>query len=284
MPLLARMRLDRAKRCFVEHLDSLFVRRVGGGYTTAMKEKIRELLYPTAGDPIPLFCPEKNFVAIWSAKSGCTQTLLWYFGHRDFLKEQKAFDPWPHLYRTDVICASPDYYQSIRSADLSRTKWLRVIRDPFKRAVSSYQQALLNGYHDASMSAFLGRPVDAASGYSFREYVSWLEQANPAILNPHERPQRHALEDWVQPHVVVLEKGDLWQALREFEEINDIEPMSTANAAMLQAEAQRISDIHHSTRGPVANGDEIRFSRGAKPAIWPSYSDMLATSGRKALE
>ena len=96
---------------------------------------------------------------IWSAKSACTTVLLWYLWHRNLLQAAQAYDSWPHQFRNKMLYADEAYRTWANQVDVESWTWLRVIRDPYNRAVSSYRHALANGYESQQDVA----PVEAAA-------------------------------------------------------------------------------------------------------------------------
>ena len=85
--------------------------------------------------PIPLLFPPRGVGLIWSAKSACTTSILWYLAVAGLLKEALAYDPWPHNYRQKVLPESARYQAWLMNTDPHKLAWVRVIRDPYKHAV-----------------------------------------------------------------------------------------------------------------------------------------------------
>ena len=86
----------------------------------------------------PLFLEDKDVAVIWSAKSGCTFAVKWFLLQRGELDQALAYSNWIHDYRTQVYRKSPAYQAGVHRAEYGKFRYLRLVRDPFARAVSSY--------------------------------------------------------------------------------------------------------------------------------------------------
>jgi hypothetical protein len=162
------------------------------------------------GEP-PLLNDRWRFAVLWSAKSACTATLIWFINTLGRTAEARAYDRWPHNWRREVLQRS----QGAVTLDDSWTV-VRVIRDPYARAISSYRHILQHGDDADRIQEFLGRNL--RPGYSFSEFLAFLENSNLATLNSHVWGQRHYLEDEIRPRRVInVSKVDLFADLNEFE-------------------------------------------------------------------
>jgi hypothetical protein len=157
--------------------------------------------------PKPLFHQsERDALALFfSAKAGCTFAVQWFLSQRGLLEAARAFNPWVHQYRIKVHYQSPEYLNHLAEIADRKTKVIKIVRNPYGRAVSSYIHAVGHTYEYEALSQFLGRPVDATHGFSFREFVHYLGSIDLATCNPHHRLQCHAAErsKLVTPHYIV---------------------------------------------------------------------------------
>jgi hypothetical protein len=137
-----------------------------------------------------------KLVLIWSAKAGCTFAIKWLLDHMGLLEEAIAYDRWVHRYRVEKLYASEAHEAAVENFLVSPASYrvVKLVRQPFKRVVSSYAHAATCGYEDARISAFLGRAVDGTCRFSFREFVHYLESINLRRGNIHHRLQTHPLE------------------------------------------------------------------------------------------
>jgi hypothetical protein len=234
------------------------------------KNILLRLLGEKARDPRPLISAETGIGLIWSAKSACTTSVIWFFAVSGHLGRATEFDPWPHEYRDHVLRHSPDYLRSLAAVRRAELRWVRVIRDPYKRAVSSYRHALRHGYADAEIAQRLGRPVDGR-GFSFAEFLSYLETLDLTACDPHHLLQRHQLEDWVEPtRVINADKEPLLEALLAVED-----PGAAARIKIQEAIAAIPPE--HRARRVNGHGDyqERIFTRADTAGEWPDYPAFL---------
>jgi len=230
--------------------------------------------------PVPLLFPPGGFGLIWSAKSACTTSILWFFAVAGFLEEALAFDSWPHQYRTELLPKTDRYRTWLVSSDPRKLAWVRVIRDPYKRAVSSFRQDLR--YPDAKNCHFrqelgLGLRQDSLS---FDSFLSRLEDLDITICDNHFRQQRHPLEHSIRPaRVVNADREPLLNALLAF-----ASPAQEVRQ-QLEGEISRISSFHHARRG--LNHGDVSKKRFRIPYVsqdWPEYESFLNASTRRKIE
>ena len=139
-------------------------------------------------DVKPLVDFDKNIGLIWSAKSACSLSVLWFFAVTGHIQKAWAHDQWPHAYRGEVF-NELQFIEAQNSLLVSSdTRWVRVMRDPFKRAVSSYRHFLLHDLEREQATDFLGTPVDKR-GISFEEFLSYVETRDINKCDIHIRQQ-----------------------------------------------------------------------------------------------
>src|SRR5689334_25375638 len=86
-------------------------------------------------DPRPLIHTPQRMIVVFSPKSACTSVLIWFYHQIGHTKAARDYASWPHNYRTDVYYRSR-FYRRAFERDLSKFSLLRIVRDPFERAVS----------------------------------------------------------------------------------------------------------------------------------------------------
>lgn len=151
--------------------------------------------------PSPIIDSRNKVILIWSAKSGCTFAVKWLFDHMGLLEEALAYHSWIHKFRVEKLYPSHAFESSVQdfAAAPELYRAVRIVRNPFKRAVSSYVHASCCGYEDVKLGHVLGRPVNKHSRVSFREFVRYLETIDLTRCNVHHRLQVHPLERHYMP-------------------------------------------------------------------------------------
>ena len=126
---------------------------------------------------VPLLNIEKRFGVFWSPKSACSTVMIWYYHTIGRLEEARAFDRWPHKWRIKVLYKTPEWMEARRVFGELDGDWtiLRVIRDPYARAISIFREVLQYGLERERLREFLGR--DPESGYTFLEFLDFVAGA-----------------------------------------------------------------------------------------------------------
>ena len=229
--------------------------------------------------PRPLLHPGYGFVMMFSPKSACSSAVIWFFHTLGLYDEARAYDEWPHNYRTKVYYRRPEIVAAFTRTRLHKLRLLKIVRDPMERAASSFRHALNTGYADNEIKAALGIDV-AAAGLSFEQFVDFLETENLQTCNVHHRVQRHPLEQFREPDFLInVTRQNLFERLGEFEATN----------GMPITDFRQLSWIHElqSHRTPSYTGDAAdaykavltRMQAGAGP--WPRH--LISEEARQRL-
>lgn len=226
-----------------------------------------------------LIYPPGGIGLIWSPKSACTTAILWYLAHIGHLKDAIAFNSWPHEYRMRVLPVLDEYRRWSTECNRSHLRWVRVIRCPYRRAVSSYRHVLRYGFENAGLDKFLGLPV-AERGFSFAEFLGYLRNLDIESCDPHLKQQYHGFESGMSAaRVVNADSGPLLMALYDFADPGE------AARPLLEAEIDRLARTHHARR-VVRHQDcscEVFDALGAI-GDWPDYSAFLNRQTRSNIE
>ncbi|MBZ0228947.1 MAG: sulfotransferase family 2 domain-containing protein [Bauldia sp.] len=235
----------------------------------------RVLLRYMAHEPRPLIYPPGGIGLIWSAKSACTTAVLWYLGRAGLLEEALRYHSWPHRYRMDILPNLEAYRHWLQTADLTALRWVRVIRDPQARAVSSYRHALRFGYENEKIERRTGLAV-AERGFSFDEFLDYLLKIDVRKCNLHHRQQWYPLEKRLKRvQVVNVDKEPLLDTLYAF-----ADPGPEARA-LLASEMARIAKVHHASRTLVeADCSSVVFQQPATNGQWPDNEAFLNAGTR----
>lgn len=234
----------------------------------------------TSGEP-PLFNRARRFGVLWSPKSASATTLVWFINTLGRLEEARRLHHSPHTWRLQVYNREPQWQESVRALDQT-WKMLRIIRDPYARAISSYRQALQFSLEVPRLTEFLGHPL--RGGYSLIEFLDFLLASDIHRLDPHMRPQRHAMEAWRGPdRVINVSRKDLFAGLNEFE----------AEIGMPQTDFGKLAWIHEvegrRRMDPIdIEGDvsAVRFSSifAKNGGSWPVNKAFLNPQTRSRIE
>lgn len=175
---------------------------------------------PSAVHPsdMPLVNARQKLALYWSPKSACTATVIWFINTLGRAAEARAYSRWPHDWRLGVFYRSPDWSRDLR-AYAADGSWptLRVIRDPYSRAISIFRQALQFGLESRNLANFLRR--DVSEGYSFVEFLNFLAASNLRTIDPHMRVQRRIAEGQMRRPMTIINvsRSDLFAELNRFE-------------------------------------------------------------------
>lgn len=130
---------------------------------------------------------ELSLALFWSAKAGCTYAVKWMLFQLDLLDEAYAFSHWPHDYREHVFYERRRHTEALLPLLSGDLHVVKVVRNPFIRCVSSYNHAL--------SSPFVPKDLINEEGFSFEQFVSYLETQDLSTGNIHWRRQTHPLEE-----------------------------------------------------------------------------------------
>lgn len=199
--------------------------------------------------PRILFDPQKKFALMWSAKAGCTFLTKWFFAQANLLKTALRYDPWIHKYRDEVFFLSDEYRNNVHGVINGDYKIIKVVRNPFSRAVSSYLTAIFqatkrneNPAHlkvKASLEEFLKRKLTDETTFSFREFVDYLETIDILTCNIHHRQQLHPLE--IKNVLNPTHIADLNQCQKHFKQLEK-------DLNLNSVEMEQLRDSPHHTR------------------------------------
>jgi hypothetical protein len=220
------------------------------------------------------FLESANLAVMWSYKAACTTVIKWVFQHNGVLSEALAYSSWVHKYRLHKYQKSDRYLARLHQLRSGRFDVVKVVRDPLDRAVSSYLHAYHTRYEDEAISKFLQRPLPRRQRFSFREFVTFLEQGDLRYCNPHHRVQvapieRHVLFGTRPEKIIKIEQG-LTSALGELERSLGLPATDFSN--------QVFGSEHHTVRTHQQNAaaDLTHFSLKAAPPASMFYDDDLS--------
>ncbi|MFV8819968.1 sulfotransferase family 2 domain-containing protein [Haliea sp. E17] len=218
---------------------STFIDRQWMRFNSAKRAQIHEAC---KGPNHPLFLEDRDVAILWSAKSGCTFIVKWFLLQRGELEQALAWSSWIHDYRTGVYRKSEAYAAGVHRAEFGKMRYLRLVRDPFSRAVSSYLHMVRTVGDEAfhrPFNEFLGRDIEEGEGVCFSEFCEFLLATDVARCDVHYRQQAHNLETRGLvdvDHVIHLETLE-----------QELAPLAR-RYGLLPASVSELSASHHNTR------------------------------------
>jgi hypothetical protein len=232
--------------------------------------------------PKPLIHPAARMILVFSAKSASTNSVIWFLNQLGHAPAAADYNPWPHRYRNEVYYLSKLYRDAL-GMDLTGFSLVRIVRDPFERAASSFRHALMVGYADGEMARMLGcgKPAVTARGYSFSEFIGMLEQSDLNTCNPHYRLQRHPIEDAIPVrHLINITTQDLYQRLNEVEADLGLPRTDFGKLDWLEQTSSAIK----AQRSASENAYRERLTRqAARLGPWPTTRALLTPEARARL-
>ncbi len=225
------------------------------------------------------FVEPADIAVMWSPKAACTTAITWAFLHNGLLPEALAFSSWIHRYRLRRYQKDERYLDRLNNLGRSGRHVVKIVRNPFERAVSSFVHAYRHGYEDSALAAALGRPVDKEQRFSFREFVHYLGEIDLTRCNLHHRMQVTSLERHVlfgiKPHQIIRIEDGLEAALGEIERRFGLPPTDFTHPDLRSS--------HHTTRvaadGSAADRRDLS-ARSLPPAAAFYDGDLVARVAR----
>jgi len=195
-------------------------------------EKIRDWYFnpysKTKWGLLPLLLDEKKIMLSLSPKSGSLFGVSWFFYQANLWQDVKEHPKWAHHYRQEVYYKSPGYPASYRHFFASPETYtkIKLVRNPYSRAVSSYIHALRTPeilYRDT-------RNKFTATEFSFETFLAEVEKLGTRSCDVHYRTQTHEFErnsNWDYQHIVQLESA--FKDIPKLEKIYDLKTSPLEN-------------------------------------------------------
>jgi hypothetical protein len=241
-------------------------------------------------EPRPFLHLQEGFGVFWSAKSGSKAVSFWYFARMGLLREALDYSkrgqrPNPIRYYRLVLSENLPHKEWLSTRDPANLAWLRVIRDPYNRAVSSFRHLLRFGYESHRLERLLGLSL-AGDGLSFAEFLTYLSMIDIASCNRHHSQQWHPLEEHVTLRKVVnIDKTDLLTELHAFEaNIGQCPVESELESQMLQAWTEDSRRYHKRINAEPGVHATTRFKEADAVGAWPNYDAFLNDQTRRQIE
>jgi hypothetical protein len=226
---------------------------------------------------------DRRLMVVWSPKSACTSTYVWFAAQSGLIEEMRATHHWPHRHRRTVYLHSDLYRRSLR-LPLSAYRIVRVIRDPYTRAASIYRHSLVNDYLDEYLEDFQGSRLNRKQGLSFQQFLDLLESLDLRKANPHLRPQYRRIELLRSPDITInISKADLFAELNKTERSFGLPVTDFGGLEWLMGMEQKRKAKDMPIDGERL--DERPFSRRAAlgSAPFPAYEQLLTRAAKERI-
>jgi hypothetical protein len=236
-------------------------------------------------EPRPLIHIPEGFGVFWSAKSASKAITYWFLSRQDLIEQAGNFPGRPHRFRSEVARKMPHHNEWLAACDPLAMDWLRIIRNPYRRAVSSYRHALGHDYEDERLHQVMGISL-ADRGLAFDEFLDYLLMIDIAACNKHHAQQWHPLEAHVAlRRVINLDKEDLLEGLETFEKVIGAKPLSPdAKRRMLEELARDSARYTKPLSCDPGVHVATRFTRAQALGSWPNYDAFLTSDTRRKIE
>ena len=209
---------------------------------------MRELLHQRT----PLFHEDFPLILLWSEKSGCTTLLKWFFYQLGLLDDALKHSDWVHDYENQVFKARDDYLLDLdRALDKQEKPVVKLVRDPYQRALSSYLSLTEKKDGEEHWSIEVRRhvrnyfygTVGGPYGFSYRQYLQWLQETGVDECDGHIAPQRSPLEDHISG-VQILKLEEFSDRIRSLE----------AAHGLKESDLEAISESAHHVKKATLEG------------------------------
>jgi Sulfotransferase family len=151
-----------------------------------LQKKKEETITGLIAIPLPLFNKEFPIIFFWNPKCGCTTLVKWFYFQIGILEQANQYSEWIHTFREKVYEQQPNLKLNLKNELLNLKKdTYKVIRNPYKRAVSSYIAAL------AMPEVMIQIAPDVKEGFSFRQFLYRLVEigVKREVINSHVAQQ-----------------------------------------------------------------------------------------------
>ncbi|WP_144640565.1 sulfotransferase family 2 domain-containing protein [Bacillus cereus] len=146
-----------------------------------MNEDIKALI--EYGERIPHFHKDFPIILFWSHRSGCTSLANWFFFQIGLYEEAMKYAPFIHYYESDIYKNENDYYVDLEIELLELKKdTIKLVRNPYKRAVSSFLILYDNPYASKQWEGirdYFYNDKNIPKGISFKQFLYYVKAIGP---------------------------------------------------------------------------------------------------------
>lgn len=212
---------------------------------------------------------EKNIMMGWTPKCACTTACKMFFNELGLLEEALEFHPFIHQYRQKVY--EPKHRvltNHFHDKDIVKFK---VVRDPYRRAVSSYVHYMRDAYTEHNHPVI--RQIKQLTGdpepnnISFIDYLNYVSRIDvgKGKTEFHQEVQHDAFE---------IDNSFEWDYIVKIENIkNDIKKINEKHGLNLSVDGEIGKSFHYTKK--IKDFNDIAFDKRAKDIITREGDDTI---------
>ncbi|WP_237980537.1 sulfotransferase family 2 domain-containing protein [Bacillus thuringiensis] len=174
-----------------------------------MEDNIKELI--EYSERIPHFHKDFPIILFWSHRSGCTSLANWFLFQIGLYETAMRYNPFVHYYEFQIYKNTTSYYTELEMELLSLKKeTIKLVRNPYKRAVSSFLVLYNNPYalkQWKDIKSYFYNDEHIEKGISFKQFLYYVKEigAKSSQLDQHFSQQYIAGEEKVIKQNIKLE-------------------------------------------------------------------------------
>ncbi|WP_216828232.1 sulfotransferase family 2 domain-containing protein [Alkalihalobacterium elongatum] len=190
----------------------------------------------------PLYNKDFPLILFWSQKSGCTSLVKWFFSQNGLLKKALEYHPWIHKYENNVYKKQLNYKKEIMEQIMTSKKdTFKLVRNPYKRAVSSYlfysnhlnKGSRYSQIQNEKIMEALFTNNNSNNNISFKQFLHYIQKVGATNVESHFAQQYIDGEEFFINNYIYLENFN--KQILEIEE----------KYGLLKTPLSQITDSHH---------------------------------------
>ena len=140
------------------------------------------------GRILPMIDRRAKLVMAWTPRAACTLSVSIFVDHLGRLQQAQQYEGgFIHSFRQDIL--GPTYVATEGDLEDKSLFKLKIVRNPYARAVSSYSHQLMTGFHmrEGRQSPTIATAMAVAMGHSRLgqvSFVEWLRAIRKITLGP----------------------------------------------------------------------------------------------------
>jgi hypothetical protein len=224
--------------------------------------------------PMLLHHKDMPVAFLWTPKAGCTSLIKWFFFQIGVLDAALALHAFVHVYREQVFMKREGYFlEGLELMLAGEVPVIKLVRDPYARAVSSFAQVLkLHDHPKIDWPRKLRRRIldrlgEAApeSALSFHQFLRGVEAIGVASakLNRHVGQQYYKGEEHIRSRAVRLE--NFTPEIAALEKEFGLKPALLEDLTASEHHRRKVAAVPGSLAGRMATAADF------PPAATPSY-------------